>query len=260
EPHGKARSDPGSGDQPLVSGRQRRRVSGAMRRVLRSRPREDGVPRYRRAARQLRRMARRPARFRPDSGRLSDAPRSGSLSLRHLRHVPHDPRHSRRQPHGARAHAPGQPAYDCGRHPAQSARPSRRVDRRSPADQAGRSHAAERSRASGSGRPARLPREPGMSSPEDAELLHRSWRGSPGLRGWLTSTDHKSIGLRYIVTAFAFFLLGGIEAALMRIQLARPENAFIGPDLYNQLFTVHGSTMMFLFAVPMVTALGIYFV
>ena len=99
-----------------------------------------------------------------------------------------------------------------------------------------------------------------MSPPDDVELLYRSWRGGTGFRGWLTSTDHKSIGVRYIVTAFGFFLLGGVEAALMRIQLARPENAFIGPDLYNQLFTVHGSTMMFLFAVPMVTALGIYFV
>jgi cytochrome c oxidase subunit 1 len=94
----------------------------------------------------------------------------------------------------------------------------------------------------------------------DDALLLASWRGDTGVWGWLTSTDHKSIGKRYIVTAFVFFLLGGIEAALMRAQLARPENAFIGPDLYNQLFTVHGSTMMFLFAVPMVTALGIYFV
>ncbi|MDQ2670491.1 MAG: cytochrome c oxidase subunit I [Gemmatimonadota bacterium] len=96
--------------------------------------------------------------------------------------------------------------------------------------------------------------------PEDERLLHEVWSRKPGFYGWLTSTDHKSIGLRYIVTAFVFFLLGGVEAALMRIQLAKPENSFIGPDLYNQLFTVHGTTMMFLFAVPMVTALGIYFV
>jgi cytochrome c oxidase subunit 1 len=95
---------------------------------------------------------------------------------------------------------------------------------------------------------------------ENAALLEQVWRGNTGLWGWLTSTDHKSIGKRYIVTAFVFFLLGGIEAAMMRAQLARPENDLIGPDLYNQLFTVHGSTMMFLFAVPMVTALGIYFV
>ena len=73
--------------------------------------------------------------------------------------------------------------------------------------------------------------------------------------------NHRSIGKRYMVTAFAFFLAGGILAALMRIQLSRPENHFLGPDLYNQIFTVHGSTMMFLFAVPMMfEALAVYLV
>jgi cytochrome c oxidase subunit 1 len=98
----------------------------------------------------------------------------------------------------------------------------------------------------------------------DTERLHqeleRTWRQRTGLWGWLTSVDHKSIGKRYIVTAFIFFILGGLNAALMRAQLARPENSLVGPDLYNQLFTVHGTTMMFLFAVPIMTAMGIYFV
>jgi cytochrome c oxidase subunit 1 len=57
-----------------------------------------------------------------------------------------------------------------------------------------------------------------------------------------------------------FFVGSGIEAALMRIQLARPENHFLSPDKYNQIFTVHGTTMMFLFAVPIMTAMGIYLV
>jgi cytochrome c oxidase subunit 1 len=91
-------------------------------------------------------------------------------------------------------------------------------------------------------------------------ILAKTWGKSTGLLGFLTETGHKQIGLRYIVTAFVFFLLGGIEAALMRIQLARPENAFLGPDLYNQIFTVHGSTMMFLFAVPIMEGFGIYLV
>jgi cytochrome c oxidase subunit 1 len=94
---------------------------------------------------------------------------------------------------------------------------------------------------------------------ERAELA-RTWAPPTGLRGWLTDTDHKRIALRYVVTAFVFFIFGGIEAALMRIQLARPDNHFLGPDKYNQIFTVHGTTMMFLFAVPIVTALGIYLV
>ena len=73
-------------------------------------------------------------------------------------------------------------------------------------------------------------------------------------------TGHKQLGLRYIVTAFLFFLAGGVEAALMRIQLMKPENHFLGPDAYNQIFTVHGSTMMFLFAVPIMEGFGVYLV
>src|SRR5215203_7408479 len=91
----------------------------------------------------------------------------------------------------------------------------------------------------------------------EKEELERTWARPRGLRGWFTDTDHKGIALRYIITAFVFFILGGIEAALMRIQLARPENHFLNPDQYNQICTVHGTTMMFLFAVPIMTALGI---
>jgi cytochrome c oxidase subunit I+III len=94
----------------------------------------------------------------------------------------------------------------------------------------------------------------------ERQELERTWARPRGLRGWFTDTDHKAIALRYIVTAFVFFVLGGLEAALMRIQLARPENHFLSPDKYNQIFTVHGTTMMFLFAVPIMTALGIYLV
>src|SRR5215213_8695980 len=74
------------------------------------------------------------------------------------------------------------------------------------------------------------------------ERLDRSWGDPPGFWGWLTTTNHKRIALRGIVTAFIFFLAGGAEAAMMRAQLSSPENAWIGPDLYNQLFTVHGTT------------------
>jgi cytochrome c oxidase subunit 1 len=86
------------------------------------------------------------------------------------------------------------------------------------------------------------------------------WRRPPGLIGWLCSTNHKDIGRRYIITAFVFFGLAGLLAAAMRIQLAFPENHFLGPDLYNQFFTVHGTTMMFLFAVPIMEGLALYFV
>ena len=93
-----------------------------------------------------------------------------------------------------------------------------------------------------------------------AAELERTWGDRPGLIGWLSTVDHKRIGIRYMVTAFVFFLLGGLNAGLMRLQLSQPENGLLGPDRYSQLFTMHGTTMMFLFAVPMMTALGIYFV
>src|SRR5438874_4957897 len=101
-----------------------------------------------------------------------------------------------------------------------------------------------------------------LSAPnEQAErALSALWTRPPGLIGWLCSTNHKDIGRRYIVTAFIFFGLAGLLAAAMRIQLAFPENHFLGPDLYNQFFTVHGTTMMFLFAVPIMEGLGLYFV
>src|ERR1041384_3220520 len=95
---------------------------------------------------------------------------------------------------------------------------------------------------------------------EDPRELERTWADEPGLWGWLCSVDHKAIGRRYLVTAATMFVFAGILAALMRIQLARPENGFIGPDLYDQIFATHGTTMMFLFAVPVMQGLGVYFV
>jgi cytochrome c oxidase subunit 1 len=103
---------------------------------------------------------------------------------------------------------------------------------------------------------------PAERTDADDERLRRelesTWEDRPGLWGWLCSVDHKSIGKRYIITAFAFLVLGGLLAAAMRLQLARPEAGLVGPDLYNQLFTMHGSTMMFLFAVPMMEAVAVY--
>jgi cytochrome c oxidase subunit I+III len=90
--------------------------------------------------------------------------------------------------------------------------------------------------------------------------LEQTWADPPSFLGWFSHVDHKSIGRRYLVTAFGFFLLGGILAGMMRLQLSRPDSSLIGPDLYNQIFTTHGTTMMFLFAVPVMQALGIYFV
>jgi cytochrome c oxidase subunit 1 len=77
---------------------------------------------------------------------------------------------------------------------------------------------------------------------------------APGYRGgvmsWLTTVDHKRIGILYGVTAFVFFLMGGIEALLMRVQLGSPESTFLDAATYNQLFTMHGTTMIFLAIMP----------
>jgi cytochrome c oxidase subunit I len=78
--------------------------------------------------------------------------------------------------------------------------------------------------------------------------------------GALTTVDHKLIGIRYIVTGFTFFLLGGIQALLMRAQLTTPENTLISPELYNQLFTMHGTTMIFYFATPILFGFGNYLI
>ncbi|WP_439533997.1 cytochrome c oxidase subunit I [Polymorphobacter sp.] len=88
--------------------------------------------------------------------------------------------------------------------------------------------------------------------------LDAIWDRGPGWRGALASVNHTDIGRRFILTAFVFFLIGGVLAMLIRAQLATPGSAFIGPDEYNQIFTMHGSIMMFLFAIPMIEGLAFY--
>ncbi len=98
------------------------------------------------------------------------------------------------------------------------------------------------------------------SVPDFHPALQRLWRPHTGLVGWLSAVNHKDIGKRYIITGFLFFVCAGIAALLMRVQLMFPENTFLNADQYNQLFSVHGITMMFLFAVPIMLGVGIYFV
>jgi cytochrome c oxidase subunit I len=79
------------------------------------------------------------------------------------------------------------------------------------------------------------------------------------LYAWVATVDHKRIGLLYILTAVVFFFVGGIEALLMRIQLAVPRNTFLSPDAYNQIFTMHGTTMIFLVVMPALIGFANYF-
>jgi cytochrome c oxidase subunit 1 len=98
----------------------------------------------------------------------------------------------------------------------------------------------------------------------DSAALERQltivWSSPPGVWGWLLTVDHKIIGRRYIATAFVFLALGGVLAIAMRWQLAQPEGRLVGPDRYNQIFTMHGANMMFLFAVPVMEAMAVYLV
>ncbi len=81
-----------------------------------------------------------------------------------------------------------------------------------------------------------------------------------GLKSWLTTIDHKRIGLLYFWTAFAFFLIGGLEALVIRAQLAQPNGHLVSAETFNQLFTMHGTTMLFLALMPLSSAFFNYII
>src|SRR6201997_151321 len=76
---------------------------------------------------------------------------------------------------------------------------------------------------------------------------------------WVLTTDHKKIGIMYLVLTFVFFCLGGVEALMMRLQLSVPNNTLVTSEHYNMLLTMHGTTMIFLFVVPVMAGFGNYF-
>jgi len=102
--------------------------------------------------------------------------------------------------------------------------------------------------------------DPPAPAPDDAPEPARPPRLGDGLADWLTTTDHKKIGLLYMGSALVFFAVGGLLATVMRAELATPELDLVSRETYNQVFTMHGTIMMFLFAVPMATGLANYLV
>lgn len=100
--------------------------------------------------------------------------------------------------------------------------------------------------------PNSLPRPPG-----EYEALERAWRRPAGWRA-LAAVNNTRIGRLYLATAFGFFLFAGALALVMRLQLAVPGNDLLQPVTYNQFFTMHGTVMMFLFAIPMVEAIAVF--
>jgi cytochrome c oxidase subunit 1 len=104
-----------------------------------------------------------------------------------------------------------------------------------------------------------VPRDgPDLTGPELHDRLEATWERPRGIVGWLSTVDHKEIGRRYIVTALIFLALGGLMALHMRLQLMFPGNDVMSAGLFNETFTMHGTTMMFLFAVPMMQGIQIY--
>jgi cytochrome c oxidase subunit I+III len=94
----------------------------------------------------------------------------------------------------------------------------------------------------------------------DEDRLTRTWSPPAGLLGWLSTVNHRAIGMRYLATALAFFVVAGIQALVMRTQLAQSNLRLLDPEAYNQIMTMHGTTMMFLFAVPVMEGFAIYLV
>jgi cytochrome c oxidase subunit 1 len=86
------------------------------------------------------------------------------------------------------------------------------------------------------------------------------WDKNKGIMSWLTTVDHKKIGIMYLYTTFFFFVVGGIMALLVRVQLAEPKNKFLTEAQYNQIFTMHGTTMIFLWVIPVLAGFGNYVV
>ena len=99
---------------------------------------------------------------------------------------------------------------------------------------------------------------PDLTGAELAERLDYTWGRPRGLIGWLGTVDHKEIGIRYIITALGFLAIGGLLALHMRLQLMFPDNDWLSAGAFNEAFTMHGTTMMFLFAVPVMQGVQIY--
>jgi len=97
-----------------------------------------------------------------------------------------------------------------------------------------------------------------MSSLKRHRALSRIWASDPGWKGWFTTVNHTDLGRMFLTVAVFFFVVGGVLAMLIRAQLATPRSAFLGPEHYNQVFTMHGTIMMFLFAIPVFEGFAVY--
>src|SRR5215469_11863493 len=93
---------------------------------------------------------------------------------------------------------------------------------------------------------------------QDVAATDRTW--THVLHEWVTTVDHKQLGVLYILYSLFFLVVGGIEATIMRIQLLRPHNDFVSPQVFNRMSTMHGTTMIFFVAMPILFGFANYLV
>src|SRR5688572_13671682 len=223
-----------------------------MRGILRRPARVDGLPRRRRAGRGLQGLARAPGARCAATFGPRVAARPGTFLRCRLRCLPRGPRHRGAGPAGSGPHARRQPEITGRRHARQPRRHDGRLDRRHAGPQARQPDAVvQLPHGTGTARARCLARKPRMKLPNalprpagELEALSAVWQQPRGIR-ILTAVNNTYIGLFYVGAALLFLVLAGILALLMRAQLALPGNDFIDHDTYNQLFTMHGSVMMF---------------
>jgi len=99
----------------------------------------------------------------------------------------------------------------------------------------------------------------GSSAAIEARLTSL-WETPKSTWGWFATVDHKELGIRYLVTAFIFLLIGGVEALIMRLQLSRADQSLLSPEVYDQIFTMHGVTMIFWYASPILSGFAVFLV
>ena len=99
---------------------------------------------------------------------------------------------------------------------------------------------------------------PAELGPGEIDRFNTTWSAPRGFLGWFRTINNIPIAVRFMATGFFFFVVGGVQAILLRIQLGSPENTFLDPETYNQIFTMHGTTMMFLFVIPFIEAVANY--
>src|SRR5581483_9664208 len=238
--------------------RQARDLPRRVQPVLRAPARAHGLSRVRRCAGRVPEVARATVAAR---GEDECGLRAAVLEL------PRDPRHAgpvrrRPGPHARRVADDARRRLDP-EHPGGA----RALDHRFAVDQAGERDAGHSDAAYEAACARRLSGDAEvvatieLPAQQRISRLERQWRSKPGVLGWLTTTDHKRIGILYFWTTLLLFGAGGTEAMFMRTQLVVPNNHVLGPAEYDQVFTLHGITMIFFFIIPMTTgAFGNYLV